>query len=124
MTSTPGLQLIAAHNSFQMELCWRYDSKERPSFREILKTLDDIAHSKFHQMPDDNFYTLQADWKVEIDEKIIEIREKEKVRHFCSHFGITVSGLWRPISIMDIILLILCHPDSLTSPIYEYPSRI
>ena len=62
-----------------MECCWRTDSKERPSFREILKTLDDIAHSKFHQMPDDNFYTLQADWKVEIDEKIIEIREKEKV---------------------------------------------
>ena len=65
-----------------MESCWRYDSKERPSFREILKTLDDIAHSKFHQMPDDNFYTLQADWKVEIDEKIIEIRVKEKVINF------------------------------------------
>ena len=65
---------------FKMECCWRTDSKERPSFREILKTLDDIAHSKFHQMPDDNFYTLQADWKVEIDEKIIEIREKEKVK--------------------------------------------
>jgi len=30
-------------------------------------------------MPDDNFYTLQADWKVEIDEKINELREKEKV---------------------------------------------
>ncbi len=63
-----------------MESCWCYDSKERPSFREILATLDDIAHSKFQQMPDDNFYTLQADWKVEIDEKIIEIRVKEKAR--------------------------------------------
>lgn len=30
-------------------------------------------------MPDDNFYTLQADWKVEIDERINELREKEKV---------------------------------------------
>ena len=69
---------------FQMESCWRYDSKERPSFREIMKTLDDIAHSKFQQMPDDNFYTLQADWKVEIDEKIIEIRVKEKVRFLLS----------------------------------------
>jgi hypothetical protein len=65
-----------------MDSCWQYDSKDRPSFRYILETLDDIAHSKFHQMPDDSLYTLQADWKVEIDEKIIEIRVKEKVRKF------------------------------------------
>ena len=30
-------------------------------------------------MPDDNFYDLQDNWKVEIDEMLIEIREKEKV---------------------------------------------
>jgi hypothetical protein len=30
-------------------------------------------------MPDDNFYDLQDDWKVEIDEMLIEIREREKV---------------------------------------------
>ena len=31
-------------------------------------------------MPDDNFYTLQDDWKIEIDEKLLEIRVKEKVQ--------------------------------------------
>lgn len=41
--------------------------------------MDDVAHSNFHQMPDDNFYDLQEDWKLEIDEMLIEIREKEKV---------------------------------------------
>jgi hypothetical protein len=30
---------------------------------------------------------LQADWKVEIDEKIIEIRVKEKVRPFKNHWN-------------------------------------
>ena len=38
-----------------------------------------MAHSNFHQMPDDNFYEMQDDWKLEIDERLLEIREKEKV---------------------------------------------
>ena len=59
--------------------CWQWDTHERPTFDDILKLLDDVAHSKFRQMPDDNFYDLQDDWKVEIDERLIEIRQKEKV---------------------------------------------
>lgn len=59
--------------------CWKYDTHERPTFQQILQLLDDVAHSNFHQMPDDNFYDLQDDWKLEIDEMLTEIREKEKV---------------------------------------------
>lgn len=62
-----------------MEACWSYDTHERPSFKHILKTLDDIARSKFQEMPGDNFYSLQDDWKVEIDEMLSAIRFREQV---------------------------------------------
>ena len=62
-----------------MKSCWRYQSDTRPSFREILKTLDDIARTDFHQMPNDNFYSLQEDWKAEIDDRLQDIRLKEDV---------------------------------------------
>lgn len=62
-----------------MVACWQYDTRGRPSFPDILARLDEITRSKFHKMPDANFYTLQDDWKVEIDEMLIEIREREKV---------------------------------------------
>lgn len=56
-----------------------YDTHERPSFVDILKRLDAITQSNFHEMPDENFYMLQDDWKAEIDKILIEIREREKV---------------------------------------------
>lgn len=62
-----------------MEACWSYDTHERPSFKHILKTLDDIARSKFQEMPGDNFYSLQDDWKIEIDEMLSEIQFREQV---------------------------------------------
>ena len=61
-----------------MEACWQSDTRERPTFPEILQIMDEITQSKFHEMADDNFYTLQEDWKVEIDERLIEIRQKEQ----------------------------------------------
>ena len=60
--------------------CWSYDTHERPTFKHILKTLDDIARSKFQAMTGDNFYSMQDDWKVEIDEMLLEIRFREEVR--------------------------------------------
>lgn len=59
--------------------CWSYDTHERPSFKYILKTLDDIARSKFQEMTGDNFYSMQDDWKVEIDEMLSAIRFREQV---------------------------------------------
>ena len=59
--------------------CWSYDTHERPTFRHILKTLDDIARSKFQEMTGDNFYSMQDNWKVEIDEMLSEIRFREQV---------------------------------------------
>ena len=64
-----------------MKSCWSYQSDTRPSFRDILKTLDDIARTDFHQMPNDNFYSLQEDWKAEIDDRLQDIRLKEDVRN-------------------------------------------
>ena len=64
-----------------MKSCWIYDSDIRPSFKDILKTLDDIARTDFHQMPNDNFYSLQDNWKAEIDDRLDDIRLKEDVRN-------------------------------------------
>ena len=69
-----------------MEACWSYDTHERPTFKHILKTLDDIARSKFQEMPGDNFYSMQDDWKVEIDEMLTDIRFREEV----SIFGVKI----------------------------------
>ena len=65
--------------------CWSYDTHERPTFRHILKTLDDIARSKFQEMTGDNFYSMQDNWKVEIDEMLSEIRFREQVSLAFSH---------------------------------------
>ena len=62
-----------------MKSCWIYDSDIRPSFKDILKNLDDIARTDFHQMPNDNFYSLQDNWKAEIDDRLDDIRLKEDV---------------------------------------------
>ena len=62
-----------------LSACWSYDTHERPTFKHILKTLDDIARSKFQAMNGDNFYSMQDDWKVEIDEMLVEIRFREEV---------------------------------------------
>ena len=68
---------------FSFSACWSPDTHERPSFKHILKTLDDIARSKFQEMPGDNFYSLQDDWKVEIEQMLEEIRFREQV---CTYF--------------------------------------
>ena len=64
-----------------MEACGRYEADGRPTFVEVLKTLDEIARSKFHQMTNDSdFYSLQDDWKREIDDMLNNIRAREHVR--------------------------------------------
>ena len=68
------------HNSFSLTDCWKFDTHDRPSFKYILQTLDDIARSNFQQMPDANFYSMQDDWKVEIDEMLSDIRFREEVK--------------------------------------------
>lgn len=62
-----------------MESCWRHEAEERPGFRDILKTLDEIARSKFYEMPNDNFHSLQENWKLEIDEMLKDIRIRKSV---------------------------------------------
>ena len=62
-----------------MKSCWIYDHEMRPSFKDILKNLDDIARTDFHQMPNDNFYSLQDNWKAEIDDRLNDIRLREDV---------------------------------------------
>ena len=55
----------------------------------ILKKLDEISRSNFTQTPHDSFHTMQSHWKVEIEEKVDEIRMKESVStsHKCYVVG-------------------------------------
>ncbi|XP_071550453.1 uncharacterized protein [Panulirus ornatus] len=57
--------------------CWEIDPHARPTFGVILNKLDEINRSNFTQTPHDSFHTMQGHWKVEIEEKVNEIRMKE-----------------------------------------------
>lgn len=65
-----------------MKRCWECDPHDRPSFKEILKVLDEISRSGFSQTPHESFHTLQDGWKKEIAEVLQELRKKEKVTHW------------------------------------------
>ncbi|CAB4058334.1 MAP3K9 [Lepeophtheirus salmonis] len=67
-----------------MEACWNYDTQVRPDFQEILKILDEVAHSNFNQMPDNSstIYRMigkkkliKCSWKLGYEKH--ELRSKE-----------------------------------------------
>lgn len=62
-----------------MKRCWECNPHDRPTFKEILKVLDEISRSSFSQTPHESFHTLQDGWKKEIAEVLQELRKKEKV---------------------------------------------
>ncbi|KAK9891653.1 hypothetical protein WA026_015621 [Henosepilachna vigintioctopunctata] len=61
-----------------MEKCWESDPHRRPSFEQILESLDSIVHSSFTQTPHESFHIMQDDWRQEIEEVLLELRRKEK----------------------------------------------
>ena len=64
--------------------CWSPEPHDRPTFREILQVLEEIATSAFISTPRDSFNTMQEDWKAEIEEMFEELRFKEKVTETCA----------------------------------------
>ncbi|KAK6183726.1 hypothetical protein SNE40_011151 [Patella caerulea] len=61
-----------------MSDCWSQEPHERPTFSEILETLEEIATSSFMAYPQESFHTLQEDWKLEIEAMFEELRSCEK----------------------------------------------
>ncbi|XP_074645915.1 mitogen-activated protein kinase kinase kinase 10-like [Tubulanus polymorphus] len=61
-----------------LDSCWHPEPHERPTFREILEILEEIAVSSFVDTPQDSFHTMQEDWRTEIQEMFDELRLKEK----------------------------------------------
>lgn len=59
--------------------CWEQDPHKRPSFKEILQELEQIAKSGFGETPNESFHLMQDGWKKEINEVLRELRNKEKV---------------------------------------------
>jgi len=52
----------------------------RPSFEEILASLDGIVHSTFTKTPHESFHTMQDNWRLEIEDMLTGLRKKETVR--------------------------------------------
>jgi hypothetical protein len=48
-------------------------------FSFLFKSLDRVAHSNFKSLPGDSFHLMQQDWKLEIADRLTEIRVKENV---------------------------------------------
>ena len=60
--------------------CWRFDCHERPSFQSIMTRLDEVlSHSNLANIPDESFHLMQDDWRLEISDRMQEIRVKENV---------------------------------------------
>lgn len=59
--------------------CWESDPHRRPTFEEILDSLNLILQSSFMQTPHESFHIMQDDWRQEIEEVLLDLRRKEKV---------------------------------------------
>ena len=62
-----------------MEDCWQFDCHERPTFHSIINRLDEVAHSNLANIPDESFHNMQDKWRLEISNRMQEIRVKECV---------------------------------------------
>lgn len=61
-----------------MKGCWNPDPHGRPSFVNVLRELETVAHSSFMNTPRESFHSEQEKWKCEIEEMFDELRCKEK----------------------------------------------
>ncbi|CAG9135542.1 unnamed protein product [Plutella xylostella] len=59
-----------------MEACWSINPHARPSFSQILHELEGIRQSEFTRGPHESFHTMQAEWRLEIDEVLEDVRLK------------------------------------------------
>ncbi|RNA01838.1 mitogen-activated kinase kinase kinase MLK4-like isoform X2 [Brachionus plicatilis] len=57
--------------------CWRTDPHTRLSFGQIIAWLTDISNSAFAATSNELFWTMQQDWKCEIQQMFDEIKERE-----------------------------------------------
>ena len=72
------ISIILNLSSLALIDCWRFDSHERPNFQTIIDRLDEIAHSNLPNIPDE-FHEMQNHWRLEIGDRMEEIRVKEYV---------------------------------------------
>lgn len=61
------------------EGCWNPEPHDRPSFRDILSTLDVIRSSSFVNTSSEHFQSMQDNWNHEIESMFEELRVREKV---------------------------------------------
>ncbi|XP_045180242.2 mitogen-activated protein kinase kinase kinase 11-like [Mercenaria mercenaria] len=61
-----------------MSDCWNQEPHFRPTFQDIIRTLEEVKLSSFMTTPQDSFHSLQEDWRLEIEEMFDELRIREK----------------------------------------------
>lgn len=59
--------------------CWHQEPHFRPTFNDIIRSLEEVKLSSFMTTPQDSFHSLQEDWRLEIEEMFDELRLREKV---------------------------------------------
>lgn len=59
--------------------CWHQEPHFRPTFNDIIRSLEEVKASSFMTTPQDSFCSLQEDWRLEIEEMFDELRSREKV---------------------------------------------
>lgn len=57
--------------------CWHTDPHKRLTFEQIMECLTEISNSPFATTPYESFWTMQQDWKTEIQEMFNEIKLRE-----------------------------------------------
>ena len=62
--------------------CWHQEPHFRPTFYDIIRSLEEVKSSSFMTTPQDSFHSLQEDWRLEIEEMFDELRIREKVTVF------------------------------------------
>jgi len=59
--------------------CWDPDPKKRPSFKEIVTKLEEIARSPFVGTTNETFQSIQDGWHAEIEDMYDNLRLQENV---------------------------------------------
>jgi hypothetical protein len=60
-----------------IKACWHTDPHMRLTFEEINSCLTEISNSPFAETPLDNFWTMQQDWRTEIEEMFLQMKVRE-----------------------------------------------
>lgn len=61
-----------------LDQCWQRTFADRPSFREIMRTMENISHSEFMNVSYGEFIELRTGWNNELVVCFLKMNDKSK----------------------------------------------